>query len=285
MRRIRKPGNRREGQKRASMFCHNFKSGRVRRKSVAFTLIELLAVIAIIALLAGLLLPALSRAKAMGHKAVCLSNLRQIGIATQLYLEDQNGYPMFHQAHTGQYWPDSLVPYVGQGWTGSIYHCPGWPFLTNRPGFDSSDGSGSWAIWGSYDMNFTGVGRGGRDHPFLGIGGQVDGGIGDVAVRENQVSSPADMLDFGDSMIYNAYYCELISSYLSLPYYESAAIPPWIRLEARALEKHRHGGVFDVVYCDGHTESVKGSTLFSRDSGHLKRWNRDDQPHGDYLPP
>jgi len=90
----------------------------MRRKQfrAGFTLIELLLVIAIIAILAGLMLPALGAAKSKARQINCLSNVKQLGLALMLYADDHDG-KMPLTAHRTlrpeDVWLNTLSPYAG----------------------------------------------------------------------------------------------------------------------------------------------------------------------------
>jgi len=91
-----------------------------------FTLIELLVVVAIIAILAGMLLPALSKAKEKGKSASCINNLRQMSIASLLYADDQEGrYPFTFQVRGNNVfrkaWFNFIQPYQQ---TTNLLLCP-----------------------------------------------------------------------------------------------------------------------------------------------------------------
>jgi prepilin-type N-terminal cleavage/methylation domain-containing protein/prepilin-type processing-associated H-X9-DG protein len=73
-----------------------------------FTLIELLVVIAIIAILAAMLLPALSRSKLSARRIVCVDHLKQLALATVMYVHDNDGY--YPSSNSPYKWPEAIRP-------------------------------------------------------------------------------------------------------------------------------------------------------------------------------
>jgi prepilin-type N-terminal cleavage/methylation domain-containing protein/prepilin-type processing-associated H-X9-DG protein len=84
----------------------------MRRKN-GFTLIELLVVIAIIAVLVSLLLPALKQAREKARQVACLSNLKQIGLGSAMYVDDFNGWALCAQPKP---WPPGAPFMSGYAW-------------------------------------------------------------------------------------------------------------------------------------------------------------------------
>lgn len=97
-------------------------------KGPGFTLVEMLAVVAIIALLAAFAFPALRRSMDARNEAGCVSNLRNLISAWSLYCADNAGYSVPIRANDSKRlyssWVASLVPYLGEGNIDKMICCP-----------------------------------------------------------------------------------------------------------------------------------------------------------------
>ncbi len=117
-----------------------------------FTLIELLVVISIIAVLMAILMPSLRKAREQGKNVLCRNNLRQVGLAANLYAEEWDQYiPRGASGGTEKAWYQLFMPFLAQKPIGKdyrtvkIYRCPSYPdkeqtvcFVVNGWDFDSS---------------------------------------------------------------------------------------------------------------------------------------------------
>ena len=251
---------------------HRFRQKRL----TGFTLIELLVVIVIIAILAGLLLPTLSRGKAAAKATECRNNLRTMGLAMQMYLGDFNAYPPTSGVGIMGFgekygwlmqndWKMKLVPFIGvkddrfpeREDTMRVLRCP--QKVSNE---DGKRGQGQYALNASGTAPF-------KDPANLGLGGFSQGSSWNVQpTREPSVRVPANLIGVGD-----------ITPGFTMGemFWTSGHFDPCSTNSAFWPGSSHGGGSANMLFADGHVESARQTNWLSVANRH--RWNNDGQPH------
>lgn len=211
-----------------------------------FTLVEMLVVIAVIAILASLLLPALGSIQEKGRNAQCVNNLRQMGVGLMLYVGDHDGalIPGAQPAQSGGRWYNVLDAYMGNEEQGSLTK-----FASgNRPSWQRCPSK----VFNSSEMNHVTVGYGwnyygdnaGHDGFGNSIGDSNGRGYGSRLV---EVTKPSKTIIIGDSKDLEI---ERTSTSQNVFLY-----PPPASVFERFRAK-RHSGRGNYLMVDGHVESL-----------------------------
>jgi len=232
----------------------------------AFTLTELLVVVAIVSIIAALLLPAISQSKGRAQQIQCVGNLHQQGVAIHTFVAEYNCYPTWITSSNtdlpGRWWLDQIErggfgisnP-VDNFYQLGIWHCPAAQLREGQ----MSDSP-------FYGYNVFGVLPVGNLTTNLGLGGQrPENSATEKSVRESEVVVPVEMIAIGESDAF------AFMRAMDYDFYHRS---------------FRHQDKANVVFCDGHVESPTLKFLFADASdAALSRWNRDHQPHRERLAP